>query len=610
MPEVPPTADLGPDAESWFRTLADTASVAIFVYRERILWANRATEALTGYSAAELAGMPTWEPVHPDHRQLVRERIEARLRGEPVPSHYEVKLQRKNGEERWMDFTAGAVHFHGALAGLGTAYDITERKQTEMALRESERRLQLAQSAAGSVVWEWNLDTDRLTVSEHARELFGVEVDSLARTGAEHLQLMHPDDRGRIQEAIRRLLKHDEDIHEEIQFLRESGRPVWLAERARGIRDPATGRVQRIVGVAHDITDRKLGEMALRASEEKYRLLVEQQSDLVVKLDGDGRITYLSPSAISFFGRDDAAYQLGKRVFEASGGAESESLRRAWESLRRPPHLATFEHRAVAAGQVRWLSWNCRGLLGPDGALAEVVAVGRDVTERRLAEEALYEEKERAQVTLASIGDGVIRTDALGLVDYLNPVAEQLTGWTLAEAYGRLAREIFHIVDGDTRRPLPDPAEQLPARGQTGRAARRPRAGARRRRRVRGARLGGADSRPLRPHGGRGAGVQGRHPAAGPRARDDLPRQLRSAHRAAQPPRFRAPARAHAAGGPRRGPPRTPSATSISTSSRWSTTPAATSPATSCSSRSRRCCSGAPPSASRWRAWAATNSAS
>jgi diguanylate cyclase (GGDEF)-like protein/PAS domain S-box-containing protein len=115
---------------------------------------------------------------------------------------------------------------------------------------------------------------------------------------------------------------------------------------------------------------------------------------------------------------------------------------------------------------VRWLSWNCRGLVATDGGLQEVVAVGRDVTERRLAEEALYEEKERAQVTLASIGDGVIRTDALGRVDYLNPVAEQLTGWTLAEAYGRQAREIFHLVDAGTRRPLPDPTERCLREGK------------------------------------------------------------------------------------------------------------------------------------------------
>lgn len=76
---------------------------------------------------------------------------------------------------------------------------------------------------------------------------------------------------------------------------------------------------------------------------------------------------------------------------------------------------------------------------------------------RREAEDALSEEKERAQVTLASIGDGVIRTDPEGRIDYLNPVAEQMTGWAHAEAMGREVAEVYHVVAEATRRPRRDP---------------------------------------------------------------------------------------------------------------------------------------------------------
>jgi PAS domain-containing protein len=88
----------------------------------------------------------------------------------------------------------------------------------------------------------------------------------------------------------------------------------------------------------------------------------------------------------------------------------------------------------TAAGQIRWLSWNCRGLLGPDGRFAEAVGVGRDVTERPAGRGRPLPGEGARPGHLASIGDGVIRTDAGGRVDYLNPVAEQLTGWSLAEA--------------------------------------------------------------------------------------------------------------------------------------------------------------------------------
>lgn len=78
----------------------------------------------------------------------------------------------------------------------------------------------------------------------------------------------------------------------------------------------------------------------------------------------------------------------------------------------------------------------------------------------RQAEEALFEEKERAQVTLSSIGDAVLVTDAEGRVTYLNPMAEALTGWSAVEASGRALCEVFRIVDGHTRSPAVDPAQR------------------------------------------------------------------------------------------------------------------------------------------------------
>ena len=80
--------------------------------------------------------------------------------------------------------------------------------------------------------------------------------------------------------------------------------------------------------------------------------------------------------------------------------------------------------------------------------------------ERKLAEEALAQEKDLAQVTLASIGDGVVRTDAAGIVDYLNPVAERLTGWSMDEACGQPVAAIFSVVDEVTGKPIPSAVDR------------------------------------------------------------------------------------------------------------------------------------------------------
>ncbi|MEW6353745.1 MAG: EAL domain-containing protein [Pseudomonadota bacterium] len=88
------------------------------------------------------------------------------------------------------------------------------------------------------------------------------------------------------------------------------------------------------------------------------------------------------------------------------------------------------------------------------------VAIAQDITERKRGEERLFQEKERAQVTLHSIGDAVITTDADGIIDYLNPMAEQLTGWSNAEAQGLPLLEVFNVIHETVRIPLENPVER------------------------------------------------------------------------------------------------------------------------------------------------------
>ncbi len=118
------------------------------------------------------------------------------------------------------------------------------------------------------------------------------------------------------------------------------------------------------------------------------------------------------------------------------------------------------------AGVVRWFHTIKAPIVNGDGEVEQLIGVCSDISERKLAEQALFEAKERALVTLHSIGDAVITTDASGHVDYLNPVAEALTGWTTAEARGRSSGEVFPIVHDQTRRPVADPVSRCLQQGR------------------------------------------------------------------------------------------------------------------------------------------------
>lgn len=127
------------ESEARFRELAETTNAAIFIYQGNdTIYANPAAETITGYSIDELRTMPFWPIIHPDFRDVVEERAKARLTGESdIPSRYEVKIVAKDGTERWIDFTGARISHDGRPAVLGTAFDVTARRNAE----EAQKRL-------------------------------------------------------------------------------------------------------------------------------------------------------------------------------------------------------------------------------------------------------------------------------------------------------------------------------------------------------------------------------------------------------------------------------------------------------------------------------------
>lgn len=131
------------ESEIKFRTLAESMAAAIFIYRGgMLLYVNRQAETISGYSRTELLAMDFLDVVHPDFREYAKQQAIARREAEVASARYEFKILTKNAEERWLDITAGTIEFEGALAGLGTAYDITDRKQAEEALRKAKDELE------------------------------------------------------------------------------------------------------------------------------------------------------------------------------------------------------------------------------------------------------------------------------------------------------------------------------------------------------------------------------------------------------------------------------------------------------------------------------------
>jgi PAS domain S-box-containing protein len=120
------------ESEAKFRTLAETTAAGIFIHRGgKLLYANPAAEAISGYTSDEIASREFWQLAHPDHQHLVRDRGMARLQGSHLPPQYEIKFLRKGGEVGWVLMNAGLIQYQGAPALIGTLVDITDRKKAE-----------------------------------------------------------------------------------------------------------------------------------------------------------------------------------------------------------------------------------------------------------------------------------------------------------------------------------------------------------------------------------------------------------------------------------------------------------------------------------------------
>jgi PAS domain S-box-containing protein len=186
-----------------------------------------------------------------------------------------------------------------------------------------------------------------------------------------------------------------------------------------------------------EIAERTRAEAALRQSEEKYRLLVENQTDLVVKVDLEGRFLFVSPSYCELFGKTEEDL-VGKSFMPLVHEEDREETARAMENLSRPPYACYCEQRALTKDGWRWLAWADRAVLDEEYNVIGVVGVGRDVTARKRAEAELRESEERFRTLLEHIpGVSIQGYSTDGTVRYWNKASEKVYGYTAEEAIGK-----------------------------------------------------------------------------------------------------------------------------------------------------------------------------
>jgi len=470
------------ESEESYRTLFHHSSDAIFVHDVRtgaVLDANSAACALSGATPEQLHtaalsiianGPPPFTP------ERAREYLHRAATGEPQRFEW-MSFHVETGEEMWVEVSLQRVNIRGVDRLLALARDIRERRETERALRESEESYRTLFHHSSDAIWVHDLETGAfLDVNQRACEMYGYPVEEAKEIGVAGLSWGEPPfTPGEAQEFLRRAAAGEPQRFEWLGRHRD-GSPVWGEVQLRRV--TILGE-DRILATARDIADRKRTDELLRRQTEELEAHVAERTaelaasnealeeevveheaakqelmertqelegifqalpDLYFRMRGDGTVEEFRAGAHVL--AVPPSEFLGRRIQEMLPPDVGERVVEVMEEVRSTGGLVCMEYALPLDVGLR----EFEGRLLPLGD-GRVIAVVRDITERKEAERALQAREEHFRGLIENAHDIICILDPDGVMAYLSPPTQRILGFAPEALTGRLAFEYIHPDD-------------------------------------------------------------------------------------------------------------------------------------------------------------------
>ncbi len=377
----------------------------------RWLQVNASLCQIVGYPEHELVGRNWQEITHPDDIDVDHIQFHRLLAGDIPSYHREKRYIHKDGHVVWIHLSRSIVRDAGGepLHVVSQIEDISPRKRAEETLQDQTLLLESILDQLGDAVVVADREGRFRVFNQAARKLHGlVPMEGLPDDWPLIHGLFLPDGETVFpaeQLPLTRALGGESSDSVEVCIRHaETGAGAWVWVNARPLL-AHDGRIRGGIVIARDITARRRAEAALRESEERYRTVVEDQTELVCRLRPDGTLTFVNDVYCRFFGK-----------------LREDLMARRWQPFSYPEDIDRVEAELVRLGpdnpvvlivnrvfdihgQVRWMEFVNRGFFDPDGRLVEIQAVGRDITARKEAEEKLRRAMETAEAATRAKGD-------------------------------------------------------------------------------------------------------------------------------------------------------------------------------------------------------------
>jgi PAS domain S-box-containing protein len=383
------------ESEERFRAIFEGAPDAIFLADPesgRILDANPAASDLLLRPHEEVIGLHQSQ-LHPSRleeqiKEVFVEDIQQFKRGKGLRP-IESAVMRSDGSEVPVEILGHMVFIHGRPVLQGTFRDITERKQADEALKKSEEKYRLLSENIPVAVYSALPDehSTNLFLSGQFLELTGYPIEQFFKDPELWSSVLHPEDRDYVWEKVREHRRIKDLLEVEYRIITKDKKVKWIRDRAKPVLDEH-GEIMRIDGFMEDVSERKQTEQALRGSEEKYRSLVESSEDSIYLVDRNCNYIFLNNRHLARLGVQSNEI-IGKGYSEFHNPEESKDFAKRIKTVLKTGKPQSYEYQSQRDNRyfIRTLS----PVTSLDREINAITVISKDITERKLAEEALRE---------------------------------------------------------------------------------------------------------------------------------------------------------------------------------------------------------------------------
>jgi PAS domain S-box-containing protein len=427
------------ESEERYRQLVDISPDGVIIHRQgKIIFLNPAALNLLGASHSDkITGKNVLDLIHPDFREAVRKNIEKDLHGDATPP-MELHMLRVDGAPILVEGKGVRTVIDGKPAVQVAIRDITEHKRAVEALHESEGKLNAMLQSIADPMSMMDKDLTIMWANEPAKRYFGKDIIGKKCYEVYHLR---PDPCEPYPCLTLKAFLDGKTHHHETTVIDNQGDKRFFECMANVALRDNSGKPVAVLETSRDITNRKKAEGALRESEERLRLILDNTDDLIIMQDPEGRYLYFNSAAQYGVSVEE---MIGKTPYHFIDRESADRIVERVAKVAKTGQSIREETPLVWKGQRLWFSDSLSPVRDANGTITAVVTVSQNITDRRNTEEALIQNEQRFRNLITATGDIVWETDAQARFVYVSPQVETILGYTPDELIGHTPFEFLH----------------------------------------------------------------------------------------------------------------------------------------------------------------------